>query len=503
MDVEVDDGDLAYDQIISLPMDKFLGKIDQVARELVGSPGYLDEETGQISGDAWRRLVDAGLLSCVLMERDSSCRQEEIMKASRVLSYYDLALGLTYGIVAALGVVPLQRFSSDEEQLNEWLGIVRRGELIGLAITEWKKSGSAALDMDSNYEIHETKQGQRVVELDFSKHLQGLSGHGGLIVALLKKGAERKTVGLFFVPQEYIETEQTPMMGLNGIRYGINTGRITLDLERHLLAELPRERLDDFQDIFTKSRLLFVAMTLGHLERMEMETDKYANERIIEDRVQSEIPAVKGVIERIRAQRAISEAIFNYIVEFRTSSGASLLDGDSRQFVMEANIVKTLSTEYAIDSAAWRAELMGGRAYYEGSALQDYVDIWPFQIFEGSRLFLNNQIARSFLSPTRVDGKVKLSGFSNNEHENFMDYFFKVTEHREMFDGAIISENLSEWTKLMLANVRYNKIGNMDKGVIGEIVSRLFALGCVDATTQCGAVSLLNLEIAQLAQIFM
>lgn len=478
-----------------------LGEISALAGLLVRSEGYRNNE-GLISDQAWGLLVEQGLLSSVLLERDPKRRQEEIMKTTRVLSYHDLHLGLTYGIVAALGVIPLQRFSNTEEQREEWLDIVRGGERIGLAITELNKSGSAAMEMDSYYEIQEDVDGGQTVSLDFSKHLQGLSGHGGLIVALLKKGASRKTVGLFFVPQELIETQETKMLGLDGIRYGINKGLITLNLKKHLLTELPRERLDEFQDIFTKSRMLFVAMTLGHMEKMEMEAIRHTEERLIEGKQQNEIPAVVGVLNRIRAHREIAEAIFDHVAGYKLDDGKSLLDGDTTSLVMEANIVKTLSTEYAAEAASWRAELVGGAAYYKGGALQDYVDIWPFLIFEGSRLFLNNQIARSFLAPSKVDGKIVVTGFSNPEHSDFMDYFFKAIRQREMFNGVKIDAYLSDWTRLILGNVTYEKIGNQFRGVVGEMVSRLFALGCLDED-ETEAIKLLNLEIAQLAQNFL
>lgn len=486
-----------------LSTDDFLEQIEKLTLEVVESEDYHDVETGYISAEAWKRLVEGGILSSALLEREPQKRQEEIMRTIRMLSFYDLHLGLTYGIVVALGVMPLQRFTDDPEQLEEYLEIVRSGHLIGLAVTEQFKSGSAALEMDSYYEVEESEEAEnKTVKMHFAKHLQGLSGNKGLIVALLKKGAQRKTVGLFFVHQKDIETQKTEMVGLKGVAYGINRADIEIDIDKHLLMELPREMLEEFQDIFTKSRMLFVAMTIGHLERMEVEANKYAEERMIDGRPQAEIPAVRGVLKQIAAHKEVTEAIFDRVLEHRDTTGASLIDGDTINLVMEANIVKTLSAQYAIEAAAMRAELMGGAAFYNESALQDYIDIWPFQIFEGSKLFLNNQICRNFLAPVKVDRKIVVPGFFSDQKTNFIEYFFEAIKYREMFRGEQISENLDEWTAQMLWNITPDKVGIETRGVIGEIIARLFALGCLTEKSSEEARSVLNLEISQLAQNF-
>lgn len=477
---------------------EYLRRIEKIAAELVIAPDYHDPETGYISSTAWQRLVEGGILDAALLERDPTKLQEEVMRTSRMLSYHDLHLGLTYGIVAALGILPLQRFSASEEQLAECLQTVREGNLIGLAITEHLRSGSAALDMASNYEIDEESQ---TVKLKFAKHLQGLTGNAGMTVALLKKDAKRKTVGLFFIPQKYIKTQVTEMAGLKGICYGVNSGEVTLDLTKHLLIELPREKLTEFQDIFTKSRFLFVSMTLGHLERMEDEANKYAEKRMIEGKPQAEIPAVQGALQQIRAQREVTEALYHQVIKYRDPLEKSLLDGETTELVMQANIVKTLSTEYALQAAQLRAELAGGSAFYKAGALQDYIDIWPFQIFEGSKLFLNNQIAGAILGPTRSEGKVFWPGFFADQSNNFGEYYFQAIKHRPMFNPHQTLKNLSEWTGLMLTQITPDKAKSEIRGVIGEIVARLFALGCI-SDTQMEAKARLNLEIAQLAQYF-
>ena len=145
---------------------------------------------------------------------------------------------------------------------------------------------------------------------------------------------------------------------------------------------------------------------------------------------------------------------------------------------------------------------MGGQAYYGSSGLQDYVDIWPFQIFEGSKLFLNSQIGKSFLGSTRVGGKIVLPSFTNFGGRDFNEYFFKWLVRHPMFEVITVNRNLSERTIFMLGQITPDHVTSELTAVIGEIVARLFALSCLENENSDGAVSLLNQEICSLALNF-
>lgn len=464
-----------------LATSEFLTRINNLAVEVIKAPDYHDS-AGHISNEAWKRLVDGGLLSSSLGERDLNNRQEEIMQAGRILSYHDLSLGLTFGITSALAIMPLQRFGS-KEQKEKYLGKIRNGERWGLAVTELNGSGSRALDMDSSYRIND----DGTVTLKFAKHLQGLSGKDGLIVVANKAGEAKKTTGFFIVDQENIVTQPTEMAGLLGVSYAINMGEVTLDLEKHLMIELSeRGLIDDFQDMFTKSRFLFVAMTLGHQERMEQEANNYAVALKIGPMPQADMPVPQRYLGKIKARRVATEAIFNRVIEYKTN-GNSLLNGDTMNLVAEANIVKTLPAEYADRSALDRAELMGGNAYYIGSALQDHIDIWPFLIFEGTRWMLNTQIGHA----------VSIKPFIRHGHES-----------GKLFDRSRARQNLDKKSLWKFAKIKFATMTKVREEVWGQIVSRLFALGCLDKNKlKAGefeqAKALLNLEIRQLAEEFL
>lgn len=461
---------------------EYYAYIHALARRVITSDGYRDPNTGVISNRAWKELVDGGILAASFGDRDPATRQEEIMTVARMLSYYDLSLGLTFGITTGLAIMPLKRFGTQEQQ-EKYLGKIRDGERMGLAITEWDKSGSSALVMDSNYTINP----DGTVTLDFSKHFQGLSGMGGLIVALKNSDGSGK-VALFVVDQEYIRTKLTPMRVLSGIPYGINTGRdkgkVTFNANNHLMRELDRRGvMEDFNDMFIRSRFLFVGMTIGHQERMEYEANLYATHRIIGNELQANMEDPADTLRRIRSRGIILDAIFRRVAAY-TTDGNSLLHTNTTDFETEANIIKTLSALYAYESADDRVMLKGGRAYYLADpAMQGLMDIRPFRIFEGAEPMLYTKIGHDY-------------AFRNRDDD------------RGLFDRFTAYQNLDEVSRESLETiVGIRKLTKVQEKIMGEIVSRGFALGCLDPKDYdpddfLDAKNLLNAEIQKLATDF-
>lgn len=465
-----------YSEIMALPTLDFLAHINKLALDAIDSPSYHDQ-TGKISDIAWKKLVDGGLLGSSLSDRKSEQRQEEIMQILRILSFHDLHLGLTFGIMSGLVIENLNRFSSSSEQRDKYLNKIRSGWRMGLAITEKDGSGSSAIDMRSKYSLSDDGS---TATLNFYKHLQGLSG-GDLIIALRKANASKATVGLFIVDEEDIETTSTPMLGLAGLSYGINIGEnVVIPTKDHLMKELSQKELFTFQDIFTKSRLLFVGMTLGHQERMEHEATLYAKKWVISGRSQIDIPDVQDKLETMRAHRIISREIFNRVKNFRVK-GNSLTEGDTLSLVSEANIIKTLTSHYAYLAALSRADLLGGRSFYAGAALQDLVDIWPFRIFEGAEGMLLSQIG----------------------HALSRSPLFKEDNINQLFDRSRVALNLDLENMSKLTQIGYGVKSPKQEKVFGSIASRCFALGCLDQSKmeaqefELGIITL-NLEINQL-----
>lgn len=456
----------------NLPSAEYLKHINTLAINVINSSEYINSKTGYISGLAWKKLVDGGVLSASLGERDIKTHQSEIMETLKTLSYHDINLGLTYGITTALVIKVIQKFAHSDIQRDKYLNKIKSGELMGLAITEKDKSGSSALDMDSTYKINN----DGTATLSFLKHFQGLSANAGLIVAAKKLNVPVSTYGLFVVDQKYVKTKLTKTMGLNRIPYAVNTVTdLTLDLEDHLLSEIPRRELFTFQNIFTESRLYFVGMPLGHQQRMENEANSYAGKRIIGGILQKDIPVVAYKLKIIRARRIASEAIFNHVKNFKIN-GRSLMEGSTMDYATEASIIKAFPTEYAIATAGDRAELRGGRAFYENEALQDYLNIWPFKIFEGTRWMLNTQIGQG--------------GRKQNTESN-------------LFNRIQADSNLTNESKKLIKRIKIEEKSSVQEELFGQIESRCFALGAINKNDWSEddyklVTKFLNLEIQQI-----
>ncbi len=469
--------ELKNTEVATMTMSEYLAHVHESVVQVLSSEDYLDPETKKITNSAWKHLVDGGVLAAPLGERGLEYRQEEIMQLGRMLSYYDLNLGLTFGIVAGLVVLPLQTYAHSDEQRELFLDRVRDGQRMGLAITERDKSGTAALDMDSSYTVNDNG----TTTLTFAKHLQGLSGNGGLIVAAINTDAKKRTIGLFVVDQEDMQTQPTEMMGLPGIQYAVNTGTVILDTKTRMLTEFSGRQLFDFQDLFTKSRLLFIGMVLGHQERVEDEATQFASERYIGESLQSEMPVPRRKLRGIRTRRIITEEMFKHLATFRVDGNSLLDSGQTQDYVMEADILKVLSTQYALESASVRAELQGGAAFYKDGALQDYVDVWPFSIFEGSRWMLNTKIGH----------------FASRKP------LYDESDTGNLFDRGRVARRLDEKSKAVIDEIGVGRKSKVHEELLGQIAQRCFALGCLNKETVQKedfqeAVAYLNLEIQQI-----
>ncbi len=462
---------------------EYLGHVHDLARDIITSPGYRDSVTNTISNTAWRRFVDGGGLASSFGDRDPSTRQQEIMAIGRMLSYYDISLGLTYGITTALAIMPIQRFGSEAQQ-EKYLGMIRDGKRIGLAITEAERSGSSATRMDSNYR----KNLDGTIDLSWRKKWQGLTGRIEDMPALIitakntDSPEDKPTIGFFIVDQEDLNSEVIEMNVLHGISYGINTGDATVNAEDHLMRELTFMRLLTFRDLFTQSRFLFVGMTLGHQEMSDYHAQRHSGIQIGNTRqADMEIPQLH--LHNIRARSVILDAIFRRTASYRRN-GDSLLNTNTIQFDTEAAIIKVLSSEYAHASAKDRVKLGGATSFIKNGAQQDADNIEPFRTFEGVEDMLYTGIGGDFVFRSRVD-------------------------NRGFFDREQADRHLEKRTRRMLKITEGVKtITELQKFYMGKIMARKFALGCLDEEIyepedNVLAKNLLNDEIQELTRKFL
>lgn len=463
---------------------EYLGYVHDLACDIITSSDYRDPVIDTISNTAWKRFVDGGGLAASFGDRDPATRQAEIMAIGRMLSYYDISLGLTYGITTALAIMPIQRFGSGAQQ-EKYLGMIRDGKRIGLAITEEERSGSSATRMDSNYK--KSADGKKI-RLEWRKKWQGLTGVKDDMPALIVAAKDvdsledKPTIGIFIVDQKDINSEGIGMNVLSGISYGVNTGDAEIDPEENLMRELSFLKLLTFRDLFTQSRFLFVGMTLGHQEMSDYHAQRHSGVLIGNTR-QADMEIPQFHLRNIRARSIILDAIFRQTADYRKDN-ASLLNTNTIRYSTESAIIKVLSAEYAHASAKDRVKLGGATSFVRNGAQQDADNIEPFRTFEGAEDMLYTDIGDDFVFRSKEDNR----GFFNRE---------QATQH------------LDERSRRMLRMAeRVKTITELQKFYMGKIIARQFALGCLNEDLYQPeeitlAKNFLNEEIQELATKFL
>ena len=134
-------------------------------------------------------------------------------------------------------------------------------------------------------------------------------------------------------------------------------------MDEHFMGEISGMDLIEFQNIFTKSRLLFPGMLDGFTQRLVVESENLPERT-------KQVESVQASMVKIKSWRLIVEAIFN------STADNIDLENDNSGLVIEADIVKALSSELSALSALELAELNGGMSYYDDdqSALNFFIE---------------------------------------------------------------------------------------------------------------------------------
>lgn len=341
--------------------------------------------------DIWLKLKDAGLLLPFLPPEwgGRAANQFEIQEVLRIAGHYGVPVTLRTGIEGALVVQPLTEFGS-QQTVQTGLQQIFQGEGGGLAITEPATSGSAiAREMQSYFEY----TGPDTIRVVAEKYWQGNSIGEFLLVAAKerKNGRLGKTIHLVYVPREHIRCEVLQSEGLKAVRYAVN--RIDAELPAANLMSLGGEGsgLRAFQNIFIRSRLQLIGMGHGIMENIIGKTLHYAK---------SGIKFVEREISENHARAAVSQTLYHFVCRHLRPDAAA------DHLLMEANIVKTLSTDYTYAAAQTLQKLLGAKGFQEGHPASSLaIDFRPFTIFEGPNDMLYAEIYDQFARGGKDGGK--------------------------------------------------------------------------------------------------
>ena len=445
--------------LLKMNTEEFLDNIKKAFND-VFSDGNIEKTDlmGYLSENKWLNIKKHGLLLPFLLEKAGGRKdsQFEIQEVLRIAGSYGVPVTLRTGIEGALVLQPLVEYGN-KEQIEKGLEMIFNGEGGGLAITEPETSGSAiAKEMQSYYEYID----ENTIHVKADKYWQGNSQSDFLLIAAKEKkeGKLSKVISLILVPRKYITYDVLNSEGLKAVRYAVN------HIDAHIpakyvikLSESKANCLREFQNIFIRSRLQLVGMTHGIMEYIIKNIKKYAK---------SDIPFVKRELDEIETIYGVSKIMYDYTCN-NIYPEKSVSDK-----LMEANIIKSLATEYTYKAAKIAQKLLGAKGFEAGHPMSNVaIDFRPFTIFEGPNDMLYAEIYDQFSKATAVEKK---EGIRVDKNSTIYERF--ISDRR--FSSISVSGILNKADDLtnFLKKHALNEMNQITKVFIGKILARLFLL---------------------------
>ncbi len=450
---------LIDETLIKMNTNEFLSNIKKVFNDLfsyenidkINLMNYLPE-------DKWLIIKKNGLLLPFLPEKFGGRKssQKEIQEVLRIAGNYGVPVTLRTGIEGALVLQPLTEFGTDR-QIGEGLEMIFNGEGGGLAITEPETSGSAiAREMESFYEYIDEDR----IYLNAEKYWQGNSQSDFLLVAAKEKknGKLSKTISLILVPRKYITYNVLKSEGLKAVRYAVN--KIDAEIPAANIMKLSDSKVNslrEFQNIFIRSRLQLIGMTHGIMEYIINNIKKY---------MRQEIRYVDYEMGEIEKQYELSKIMYDYVCNNISP------DRSVSSKLMEANIIKSLATEYTYRSAQIAQKLLGAKGFEMGHPMSNVaIDFRPFTIFEGPNDMLYAEIYDQF---SRVTAEEKGMGIKIDRNMTLYDRF--ISDSRFI---SVAKNNIVEKIEDIFTFMKKYTLGDADavkKVFAGKVISKLFLL---------------------------
>ncbi len=393
-------------------------------------------------------------------------------------SYESLALSLTLSINYALFLQPVIKYAQEDAKLPLFKRFLEHQNMGGLMITE-PGHGSDALNMQTFY----TEQ-NGYFHLKGTKHWAGLTGMANYWLLTARKSGDNgllrdidfficdvNTAGQEIVVEEYFEN-----LGLYQIPYGRNLIDVSIPQNQRLIPQTSGVQM--MLDTLHRSRLQFPGMGMGFIKRMLEEAIKHTRERKVGGRNLYSYDQVQHRLARLQANYTICSALCV------VGSEMAGIENDLTQKGLEANIIKSITTDLMQDSSQSLLQLVGASGYkLNHIAGRSTVDSRPFQIFEGSNDILYVQICESFL-------KLMNTAKETNLYQ-FLKSFSLTSRASEIIKDLVdfeLNKNLSQ-RKLVDLGIVISRIAAMNSTAI--MIDRGFRPDLIQ-----GAINMLKQEIS-------
>jgi alkylation response protein AidB-like acyl-CoA dehydrogenase len=316
----------------------------------------------------------------------------ETLALMSAASYESLALSLTLSINYALFLQPVIKYGQEAVKGPIFKRFLDNQNMGGLMITE-PGYGSDALNMQTEFT---SKNNNYYIK--GKKHWAGLTGMANFWLLTARKGIHgglNRDIDFFICDvnapgQEIIVEEYFENLGLYQIPYGLNHIDVCVPEIQRLVPV--SSGINMMLDILHRSRIQFPGMGMGFIKRLLDEAIQHSNERHVGNKPLAAYDQVQERLARMQANYTVCSAL--------CTMGSELVQSNKNLAALglEANSIKSITTDYMQESSQSLLQLVGAKGYkLNHIAGRAIVDSRPFQIFEGANDILYIQIAESIL----------------------------------------------------------------------------------------------------------
>lgn len=405
----------------------------------------------------------------------------ENMQMLSAASYESMALSLTLGINSALFMQPVAKYGQLDAKKEVFERFLNAQNMGGLMITE-PGYGSDALNMQTSF-VEEKDH----YHLRGTKHWAGLTGQADYWLLTARKLADngnlQRDIDFFICDntahnQKIVVDEYFENLGLYQIPYGRNLLDVKIPKTQKLIPHSTGVKM--MLDLLHRSRMHFPGMGLGFIKRMLDEAIAHCQQRLVGGKSLFAYDQVQQRLARLQADFTICSAL--------SMKGSEMADikNDLTALGLEANIIKTVTTDLMQESAQSLLTLVGAIGYkLNHIAGRGTVDTRPFQIFEGSNDILYNQISESLTKLMKTAKETNLYRFLSQ---------FNLTE----MAAEHLKKLLSFDVDIQIAQRKSVELGKLMSRIVSmDLVIKLgnsgFRSDLID-----GAISMLKQEISNL-----
>lgn len=471
------------------PFDSFLQQFKNTLKRVYHEENDIDQMgiTRGISNEVLGQIMDCNPLSVSvpIQYGGRGGKVQESLELLSAASYESLALSLTLGINSALFMQPLAKYGQEETKARVFDRFMNNRNMGGLMITE-PGFGSDALNMQTSY-----TEKDNYFHLKGTKHWAGLTGQADFWLLTARKQAEQGGLQRdidFFVcdtheqQQRIVVEEYFENLGLYQIPYGRNKLDVKIPKIQRLIPHTNGVQM--MLDLLHRSRLHFPGMGLGFVKRMLDEAITHCQGRLIGSKNLFSYDQVQQHLARLQANFTIISAFSKH------SAGIAGIENDLTGLGLEANIVKTVTTDLMQDSSQTLLTLVGAKGYkLNHISGRGTVDSRPFQIFEGSNDILYAQIGETLVKLMKTAKTTRLA--------------VSLEAHR-------LSERAAKYLKELLGFDIDIQMPQRKLVEIGRVMSRVVSMDMVIKLGESGfrsdltdaAVSMLRQEITTLVSHF-